>query len=186
MGLCHPPQPVCLIVGMLSRTQTIFPLAEERMTRLWGPIDLAGPLLPFDFTDYYAKQMGAPLLRRFVSFAQLIDPADLATIKLLANTLEAELARHPAALSLAVPRPINLDPGYVDPSKLVLASTKDYSHRVCLGHAVYAEATLRFHRGRWEPFPYTYPDYASGRYNDFLCRVRERLLENRPSPKPST
>ncbi len=173
----HPPKPVKLIVGMLSRQEEMFDLAERRMQPLWGTMDLHSEILPFTQTRYYEKQMGIGLLRKFVSFAELIDPGRLAAIKHQSNALEAELAQTPAGRSLGVERPINLDPGYVDPSKLVLATTKNYSHRIYIGENMYAEATLHFTRGQWQNWPYTYPDYASGDYIPFLTQVRKTLLE---------
>jgi hypothetical protein len=120
--------------------------------------------------------MGSPLLRQFIAFARPIDPGDLAAIKHETNDLEAQLAASEPARRLAVTRPINLDPGCLEPSKLVLATTKNFSHRVYLGQAIYAEATLAYRSGRWQPWPYTYPDYASGRYFPFLTAVRNHLL----------
>ncbi len=86
----------------------------------------------------------------------------------------------PNDLDRAGPRParaINLDPGYVESSKLVLASMKNFSHRIYLGQGVYGEITLMYHKGRWDALPWTFPDYASGRYHAFLTAVRQRLRE---------
>jgi hypothetical protein len=74
-------------------------------------------------------------------------------------------------------RQVNLDPGYVGYTKLVLASTKDASHRVYLGQGIYAEATLQFVRGSFQPWPYTYRDYAEPAAIEFFNRVRERYRE---------
>lgn len=173
----HPPKPVKLIVGMLSRQGEMFELAEQRMRSLWGEIDIHSEIMPFTQTRYYEKQMGVGLLRKFVSFAKLIEPGQLASIKHQSNVLEAELARTESGQALGVERPINLDPGYVDTSKLVLATTKNYSHRIYIGENMYAEATLHFTRGQWQSWPYTYPDYAGGEYIPFLTQVRDTLLE---------
>jgi hypothetical protein len=117
--------------------------------------------------------MGTDLKRQFVSFAELFDPAQLPYLKRLTNDLENAVRR-----DLALPetrRPVNLDPGYMALSKLVLATTKDYSHRIYLREGIYAECTLRYHAGRWEPWPWTYPDYADTRYHPFFTRVRDGL-----------
>ena len=119
MAQPHPPQPVKLIVGMLSRGKSLFTLAEREMQSLWGPLDVHSDTMPFTHTTYYEKEMGAPLLRKFVSFARLIDPGDLAPIKHQTNALEEQLAHTPEGRSFVVARPINLDPGYLDPGKLV-------------------------------------------------------------------
>jgi len=130
MADARDPEPVKLLVGMLSAFPETFDACQAELVRRCGPVDLRSDLLPFDFTDYYHREMGCSLTRRFLAFERLIDPGRLAEIKLTANAIERSLAgcgRWP------VPRPVNLDPGYVAPTKLVLASCKDYSHRVYLG-----------------------------------------------------
>jgi hypothetical protein len=41
---------------------------------------------------------------------------------------------------------------------------------------MYAEVTMTYNKGKWETFPFTFPDYKSGRYNAFLSRVRETAV----------
>ena len=177
MAQAQHPNPVKLIVGMLSSSPALFDLAEESMAELWGLIDERSAAMTFEQTHYYEKEMGTNLQRKFVSFAELIDPGQLAAIKHQTNALEADLVEPPDQPTLPVPRPVNLDPGYVEPSKLVLATTKNYSHRIYIGQSMYAEATLYYSKGKWQSWPYTYPDYASGAYDSFLNRVRTRLME---------
>ena len=177
MATIRPVDSVKLIVGMLSNRRERFALAAEALSARFGPIDVAGPVLPFDYTDYYTPQMGPNLLRQFLSFERLIAPDALAAVKGFTNELERQLAD-----AGDVPRPINLDPGYVTPGKLVLASAKDFAHRVYLGEGIYAEVTLTFVRGRWVAGPFTFPDYASGAYDAFLTAVRERLMEQTRKP----
>jgi len=171
---------------MLSQDETLFITAQNEMQIAWGTIDVQSDVMPFAHTTYYDKDMGAPLLRKLVSFADLIDPGNLPAIKHQSNALEAALADSPPGRALNVPRPINLDPGYIEPSKLVLATTKNYAHRVYIGDSMYAESTLHYHKGRWQPWPFTYPDYAGGAYDDFLNQARTRLLEQQPSKNPDT
>ena len=130
-------------------------------------------VMDFDLTHYYDGQMGSPLYRRFGAFAEPIPPDRLAEAKRTTNAVEADLADRFSPPE----RPINLDPGLVEPSKLVLASMKDFSHRIYLGGGVYAEITLLYRRGRWEALPWTFPDFASGRYDAFLTAARQRLRE---------
>lgn len=175
MGSLRTPRKVKLICGMISADADLMCRARQRLSRVFGEVDLDSPVWPFDATDYYEAEMGPGLQRMFVSFAALIDPGRLAEIKLETNALEAALcdeAGVPAAT-----RVVNLDPGYVAMSKLVLATTKDYSHRVYLGHGIYAEATLQWQEHGWKAWPWTYPDYAGGRYFGFLTTVRTRLRE---------
>jgi hypothetical protein len=169
---CKPPA-VKFICGMISGEAAIFDRAAEALAAALGPVEAVGEVVDFDFTHYYDAQMGSPLYRRFVSFAGPHGPDFLAEAKVRTNAIEAEFAarRHGAG----PPRPINLDVGYVELPKLVLASMKNFSHRVYLRDGVYAEVTLMFHRGRWEPLPWTFPDFRSGRYDAFLSGVREGL-----------
>jgi len=162
---------VKLICGMIASRAELFDAAAEELSRAFGPIDRASEIMDFDFTHYYDEQMGAPLYRRFVSFAEAATADALVQAKLRTNALEADFARRGGG---GAARPINLDPGYLEPSKLVLASMKNFSHRIYLSGGVYGEVTLRYRRGRWEPLPWTFPDYASGRYDAFLTAVRPR------------
>ncbi len=169
MGEPGEPEPVKLICGVLAARAQWLEAARERAEAAWGPVDLESEVWSFDFTDYYEAQMGGALLRVIYAFKGLVDPGELAQIKLQSNCIEAGLA---AELPDAPVRPVNLDPGYVAPGKLVLATTKDFAHRVYLGRGIYAESTLRWRGGAFEPWPWTYPDYATPRYRDFFARVR--------------
>ncbi len=169
-----PPKPVKLITGILAADAPCLAAAADLLAEVLGRIDLISETWPFDQTSYYKPQTGPDILRQFVSFEDLIDPGELATIKHTTNKLEQHLA---ASLGRPVPRPVNLDPGIIEPSKLVLATTKNYSHRVYIGDRMYAEVTLIYDKGAWQPFDYTYPDYRQQSYFDFFCRVRSRLLE---------
>jgi hypothetical protein len=173
------PKPVKLIVGILAGDERCLAAARSGLESVIGPIDLVSDIWPFDQTGYYAAETGPRILRQFVSFAQLIDPGELAGLKHRTNALEQELARE---LTLPLPRPVNLDPGIIEPSKLVLATTKNYSHRIYIGNRMYAEVTLVYDKGGWRPLPYTYPDYRQQQYFDFFTKVRGRLLEQLRTP----
>lgn len=166
------PQPVKLICGMIASDPALMDAAQDRLAESLGPCDIVSPIWPFDFTQYYQPQMGDGLQRRFVSFATLAGPDALSQVKNLSNRLEAELAAEKPA---GPPRPINLDMGYIESAKLVLASMKNFAHRIYLGAGVYAEVTLLYRQGRWEALPWTFPDYAVGRYDVFLTQARTRL-----------
>ena len=176
MGTTTPPQPVKLLVGLLARDEAWLAAAEARLTAAFGAVDLASGLIPFDFTDYYAPEMGAGLMRKFITHNDFIAPGGLAAIKVATNAMETELAQE---LDAAVARPVNLDPGYLDGSKLVLATTKDRAHRIYLGRGIHAEVTLTWHRGAWRPTPWTYRDYQSEPYLAFFTKARVRYLEQR-------
>jgi hypothetical protein len=168
------PKPVKLIIGILAADHKCVYTAADILADKFGRIDFTSDIWPFDKTDYYRDQAGSRILRQFISIERLIDPGKLAKIKHKTNRLEQKLAK---TLALPLPRPVNLDPGIIEPSKLVLATTKNYSHRIYIGSKMYAEVTLIFDKGRWCPLDHTYPDYRQQCYFDFFEKVRDRLLE---------
>ena len=170
----NKPKPVKLIVGVLAADEGSLSAAVAAVESRFGRADLVSEVWPFYQTDYYRDQTGSSILRQFVSIESLIDPGELCRIKLATNEMEEDLAKK---LSTAVPRPVNLDPGLIEPSKLVLASTKNFSHRIYIGDGIYAELTLSYVKGKWESFSYTFPDYKQERYHEFLSRVRQKLVE---------
>ncbi len=167
MGQIKPPAPVKLVVSMFTAEPALFATAKTRMSELWGPIDLESELFPFAHTDYYAAEFGTHLMRQFVTFATLIDPVHLAEIKIATNALEQEWVAEGK-------RRINLDPGYVSLSKLVLASTKDHAHRIYLQQGIYGEVTLYYRQKAFRAWPWTYPDYASAPYLRLFEQIRAR------------
>ena len=173
MAAPSDPPPVKLFCGMIVSQTDLFDPAQAALEEAFGPVDLASDVFDFDLTHYYDKQMGSPLYRRFVCFADVADPSTLAEAKLKTHAIEAEFA---ARYNFA-PRPINLDVGYIELAKLVLASMKNFAHRVYLSGGVYAEVTLLYRKGRWEALEWTFSDFASGRYDAFLTDVRRRLHE---------
>jgi len=165
---------------MLSADRVLLSAAQDRLEARYGSADVLSEIFPFDFTHYYDEEMGDGLLRRFVSFERRIDPGALADIKRTTNELEAQFAQEASSPA----RPINLDPGYLAPSKLILASMKDFSHRIYLRAGVYAEVTLLYRDG-WQALPWTFPDYASGRYDEFLTAARESLRRQQKQEVPT-
>jgi hypothetical protein len=172
MAEARPPQPVKLICGILTAQGCDLELIRRVLADAFGPIDRASEVWPFDQTRYYEPQMGAGLVRQFVAFERPRDPGELASIKRRTNGLERELTWQVASRAL---RPVNLDPGYVGLSQLVLASTKASAHRIYLQDGIYAEVTLQFAHGEWQTMPWTYPDYRQTRYHGYLKDVRQTL-----------
>ena len=168
------PRPVKLIIGVLAANEVALAEAVKAISAEFGTIDLKSEVWPFTQTDYYSDETGPNILRQFVSIEKLIDPGELAKIKHGTNELEQKLAD---SLKTELPRPVNLDPGFIEPSKLVLATTKNYSHRIYIGHKMFAEVTLIYEKGVWRDFEWTYPDYKQPGYHDFFNKVRARLME---------
>ena len=174
MGQIRKVQPVKFIVGILAIGEDVLADGREVISRQLGSIDSLSEVWPFTSTSYYAKEMSDNLLRQFVSLAELGDPADITESKLACNCAELADAE---GRGRGQRRAINLDPGYISPAKLVLASTKDYSHRIYLSRGIYAETTLQYESGSWRSFPWSFPDYAEPRYHQFFSDVRNHLLE---------
>jgi len=163
------PEPVKLFIGLLIAKVTLLPQLYNLLEEKLGPIDLRSEFMDFTFTKYYEKEMGAELKRQFLGFSNLIAPDKLAEIKLFTNELEKDLAQEKK-------RQLNLDPGYLAAAKIVLATTKDYAHRIYLKYGIYAEVTLLFQRGQFNPLPWSYPDYRSEAYLKFFNELRRQYL----------
>lgn len=165
-----PPSPAKLIVGMFMGDQELAAPVVERLVARFGPVDLVSPWWPFDFTDYYADEMGASLFRRMLAFQEWVDQGILAEIKVATNAIEADMAGVDGS------RNVNIDPGYLLPERFVLATGKNFTHRIYIGEGIYADLTLIYQRGRFHSLPWTYPDYADSRIQSFLIQVRKKYL----------
>lgn len=174
MARAKRPPPVKLIAGILSRYTDAIEEVQRLLEFHLGPIDHTSPLIPFDMTEYYERDMGTSIKRKFLSFDELIEPERIVRLKLWTNEVEGCFAR---SGRWKVKRPINIDPGYITLGKLILATTKDYSHRVYLGEGIYAESTLRYYKGDFRAWEWTYPDYRTEEYLKFFRRVREIYFE---------
>jgi hypothetical protein len=172
MGQILTHKPVLLLVAAFSRYHEALDWAAGRLAAELGPIALQSARFKHEETEFYTPTMGAGLLKTFFAFEQLIDPARLVDLKHRSNHWETEFTQ---AARLPEERPLNLDPGYLTEAKLVLATTKDRDHRLYLDGGIYAEGTLFFHRGAWQPRPWTYPDYRRADYHQFFVECREYL-----------
>jgi hypothetical protein len=174
MSHLSSPLPVKLFVGMLARQRELFSSAVDALARLYGPIDFHSNPSPWCHTDYYTHEMGKDLLRIFVFFGRPIDPGSLPEVKRITEMLERE---HADATSSGYQRRINLDPGYITESKVVLATAKDFPHRVYIGQGVYAEATLHYNKAcrGFVPLQHTYPDFRADDVLRWFNDARERL-----------
>lgn len=152
---------------MIAGKSSLFKKAAKNLEKLYGPIDFASNLLPFEKTSYYEKEMGQDLKRQFIAFRKLILPDKLILIKRYTNELEFKLSQSRKN------RAINLDPGYLDYGKLMLATTKDHQHRLYLGKGIFGEVTLRYTNGSFTTWEWTYPDYATPEYITIFNQIRK-------------
>ncbi len=186
MGKVKEHKPVKLIVGMFTNRTELFQEVLRALEKSFGPIDYESPLLPFDKTDCYEEEFGKDLKRKFYSFKKLIRAEDLLKIKIFTNSLERKFTPHlckGAGFSEGAKRPINLDPGYLVSAKLVLATTKDYQHRIYYGKGIYGEVTLRYKKEGFIPWEWTYPDYRTKEYIEIFNHIRKiymKQLKNIP------
>jgi len=176
MGKAKIPQQVKLVIGMLAKNKKLFDIVEEFFVKEFGPIDYISSLIPFKYTDYYKKEIGHPLNRKFVSFKERISPERLPQIKLTTNSLENDLS---IKKNGGLKRRVNIDPGYLSDSKFVLATTKDYCHRLYLRDGIYGEVTLMWRKASFQPTDWTYPDYRTKEYIDTLNAIRNIYMEKR-------
>ena len=149
-----------------------------RLEDRFGATDYRSPELPFIWSDYYNREMGGEIRRVFLGFEALVDPSRLWRIKRYTNSLERRFADGGS-------RRVNLDPGLLDLNRLLLATTKHAGHRIPLRRGIYAEITLHYRRGRFEPLPWTYPDYRSAEYQEILLQLREILHRRLKREEPS-
>lgn len=163
------PKPVKLFVGILSCSKELFAEVENLLVKRFGEADMESEIIPFNFTGYYEKEMGPNISRQFICFKKLINREELSAIKIWTNELEDSFKHNKR---FDVIRPINLDPGYLTHCNLILASTKDYYHRIHLQEGIYAEVTLFYQHEIFKNLPWTYPDFQTERYKNFFLKVR--------------
>jgi len=166
MSTPSEPEKVKLITSLFSPQKDLIDQVIQEMESILGPVDWKSRDLFFDRTKYYAREMGWPLYRRFISFENLIRPEDLVEVKLKTNRIEKQYIEDDK-------RRINIDPGYIALERLILATSKNYTHRIYLGQGIYADLTLIYQRGTFQPLEWTYRDYSDSEMIDCFNRLRE-------------
>jgi hypothetical protein len=182
MGVLRVPARVKLFCALLLAPGMSLQEVEYALQQHFGTIVLRSQPFPFTQTTYYNREMGEGLTRLYVAFDPLINIAELAAVKHTTNHLEA-LWVLPSGQ-----RRVNLDPGYLDLAKVVLASTKDHAHRLYIGAGMFAEVTLRYWRKRFQPWEWTYPDYRLPDTQGFFEQLRDLYktqLRQQTSPAAS-
>ena len=163
------PKQAKLVIGLfLKEKDLITPVATD-LTEKFGSVDMVSSWFPFNYTTYYESEMGGPLFRRVFTFRRLVKQSALAGIKLITNDLELKYSDNSK-------RMVNLDPGYMVHARFVLATGKDFTHRIYIGKGIYADLTLIYTKGAFQQLPWTYPDYADRKMLDYLELVRNRYL----------
>ncbi|HLW65426.1 MAG TPA: DUF4416 family protein [Gemmataceae bacterium] len=165
------PEPVKLLIAVLWADEEALHSAFNSMRESWGEIDFQGADHAFDMTNYYLLEMGPSLHRRLISFHRLVSPELLVGAKLECNRLEDELRRRNGY------RRINLDSGYLDHNKIVLASVKGLGQKIYIAKGIYADFVARYRQRRYQPFEWTFPDFKDGRYDRELDEIRQLYLQ---------
>ena len=168
MGVPHLFEEPVLFIGSLFSDDRVFDEVFPILKDNFGDILFQSSTHPWEYSGHYNKELGTPIYRNFVFFERIIDPSTLADIKLFTNGLEN-------IHSQSGKRRINLDPGYLTLAKVVLASTKNYSHRIYIGKGIYAELALLHKNQQFTAMPYTYNDYKDQIYVTMFLKVRNRL-----------
>jgi len=169
MSTPQPPEPAKLLISLFLQEKSLVTDVAKELSEKFGPVDMISSWIPFDFTSYYESEMGSPLFRRIIVFKNLIKQSSLADIKLKTNDLEIRHSKNSK-------RMINLDPGYMIRARFVLATGKNYSHRIYIGKGIYADLTLIYSKGEFKTLPWTYPDYADKKMLSYLELVRNKYL----------
>jgi len=178
MSAPQEPEPVLLLVGVLHTAQHTVAAITQQLVAEFGPVRAATNAVPFNLTTYYQPEMGAALTRWYCVFRTLVPPGELASIKLRTNALE-----HASAVDGR--RTLNLDPGLLTAHSLILASCKNFSHRIYLRDGIYAEVTLLVKGAQFDVLPWTYPDYRQPATRAFFDEQRAAyLLERRAKKRP--
>jgi hypothetical protein len=166
------PEPVKYFVALLWADAAVLPDTSARLVEQFGSIDFEGPDRAFDLTNYYENEMGANLHRRLLAFATLRSPEEIAQAKRTCIEIEASLTGPKG-------RRVNLDVGYLDHNKIVLASVKAAGQKIYLRDGIYADLVARYAQGRYQPFAWTFPDFKDGRYDAELAELRLLYMKQR-------
>jgi len=167
MGRVRPPMQVIYFCALLRAPTIPQTDVETVLEAHFGPIILRSAAVTFVQTNYYEREMGSGLTRVYLGFAPLRSMSDLPAVKHVTNQLETQWAVDDRRL-------VNIDPGYLDHAKVVLVTTKDYSHRLYIGGGMYAEVTLQYRNKSYQPWEWTYPDYRQPVALDFFNQLRDR------------
>jgi hypothetical protein len=168
MAIKSIPDKAKLVASLIFRDKALCEKVSKTLETQFSEIDFISDVYSFSsFSSYYEEEMGKELDRIFVTFRELISQDLLATIKAKTDLLEHEFMK-------AGKRTINIDPGILSQKSFILATHKDYTHRIYLRDGVYADLTLMYTKGSFRILPWTYPDYGSPALIELFNSIRER------------
>ncbi len=173
MAESKEPGPVIFFTGVLASDKDALIIVENKLSTVWGTIRNQSSEFSFDNSQYYKNETGSSIIRKFFSFYGDFDREELAIRKLQSNMLEKNIAEE---IGGGLTRPVNIDPGYLAPEKLVLASCKNFAHRIYIGNGVFAEITLLYRKGKFQALEWTFPDFADTRYHEFFYQERADMM----------
>lgn len=171
MSIPAAPNPAKLVIGCFLKEKALIHQVAAALVSVFGAPDIVSRWYPFSYTTYYEKEMGAPLYRRMLCFKPLIPQDRLPEIKRFTNDLEKEF-------TIDGKRRVNIDPGYVVHERFVLATGKNFTHRIYLSEGIFADLTLIYTQGKFQRLPWTYPDYGDLPMIQFLKVVREKYISD--------
>ena len=169
MGEIKLPQPVVLFAAVTFSTRPVMAQVRQKLVAEWGALESESDVFDFDQTNYYRDEMGTGLRKQFLVFARRIPPEALVTAKVFSNSVEEQFLA-------AGHRSVNIDPGYLSAAKMVLATTKNYMHRIYLGRGIFGDVHLKTVDKKLGPNPWTYPDYQTPFALDFFNKLRQSYL----------
>ncbi|MCX5801496.1 MAG: DUF4416 family protein [Candidatus Eisenbacteria bacterium] len=169
--LTGKPAKAKLVAALMAPREGLIQKALSALEPTYGSVELASSVFPFTYSDYYKNEMGDGLCKMFCSFGRLIEPDEIVSLKLEAIECEKKFLRDEAPQT-SFKRSVNIDPGYLDRTKLVLATTKDCSHRIYLAKGIYGDVELVYRSGSFVCLEWTYLDYREAFAIEFFNKVR--------------
>lgn len=167
MSIPQSPKPAKLVTGLFMKEKSLIVPVVRELVEKFGSIDMVSQWLPFNYTSYYEPEMGSPLFRRVFAFKSLVEQSSLPEIKIITNKIEKKYSKNDKRL-------VNIDPGYMLQERFVLATGKNYAHRIYIGMGIYADLTLIYQKGSFKKLSWTYPDYTEKNMVAYLEMVRNK------------
>jgi hypothetical protein len=165
MSIPKEPGKAKLIISFISNDVELINSCIKRVAEEFSQPDFVSGVIDFSHTHYYEEELGKGLKRRFAAFSTLIDRGELPAVKLFTNGLEDETMT-------GGDRRINIDPGLLSVENFILASGKNFTHRVYLRDGIFADLTLIFSKNDFKELEWTYPDYKESAVKDMLKKIR--------------